>query len=101
MINVVCKGQRYRARQAFRVTCMTAWAAPCTGGTEGLLPAGEVFSIANDPPPGATGVYADPEKYAELELLLVRQEDRNHPKYRGFYLSISLTDIEAHCELLP
>ena len=97
---IVLKGRKFRTRQALKVTCMTAWAAPYTGGSEVLLPRGEVFIVTDDPLPTSTAIYADPLNYEDLETMLVRPEDRAHPKYRGFYLCINLKDIEEHCELL-
>ena len=97
---MVSKGQKYRATQDVRVAYMIAWAAPCASSAEGVLPKGELFTIANDPPSTATAVYADPESYSELEQRFVPQKDRQHPKYNGFYLCIRLTDIQQGCELL-
>lgn len=97
----IARGQRYRAKMDVPVTCMTSWAAPFTGAYERVLPKGEVVSIANDPPPGATAVYADPENYRRLHVTMVPAKDRmRFWIYRGYYLALPLTRIEAEFDLL-
>ena len=53
---------------------MTSWAAPCTGGEDGILPDGEEFVVANDPPEGATAVYCDPVRYDQLHAYFVSKD---------------------------
>lgn len=78
---------------------MTAWSAPYTGGHKALLGVGERFTINNDPPPGATAVYADPVDYRRLHPELVPWRDRiRFLFYRGYYLAVYLDDIAQHCE---
>jgi len=97
----VTRGQRYRARVDVAVTCVTSWAAPFTGGYDRVLPKGEVVSIANDPPPGATAVYADPENYRGLHATMVpRRERLQFWVYRGYYLAVELARLEADFDLL-
>lgn len=92
----VARGQRYRAKVDVTVTAMTSWATPFTGGYTRVLPKGEVVTIANDPPAGATAVYADPENYRRLHGLMVPKRDRlQFWIYRGYYLSIGLAQLEA------
>lgn len=93
-------GQRYRAVHDLEVIAMTHWNAPFTGGHEGVLPAGEIFTIAIDPPESATAAYCDPARYDELHARFVPPEDREHPKYSGYSLSITLSDIRERAEFL-
>jgi hypothetical protein len=80
---------------------MTSWATLFTGGYERVLPRGEVVSIANDPPPGATAVYADPENYRRLHATMVPKRDRlQFWIYRGYYLALPLTRIETDFDLV-
>ena len=92
------KNDRYRTLRDLTITCMTSWRAPFTGGHKCVLPAGEAFVVANDPPPGATAVYCDPVNYSTLESVLVPPEDRTADGYNGYYLCIPIRMILNHCE---
>ena len=97
----VAKGQRYRANVDVPVTCMTSWAAPYTGGYERVFPQGEVLVIANDPPPEATAVCADPVNYRALHATMVPLSDRwRFWVYRGYYLSVSIDRLTRDFDLL-
>jgi hypothetical protein len=97
---MVSKGERYRSRVPLEVIAMTSWAAPFTGGEEGVLPAGEEFVIVDDPPEGATAVYCDPVRYDELHAHFVSAKDRRKKRYTGYYLCIDLRLIAERCERL-
>ncbi len=95
----VARGQRYRAKVDVVVTCMTSWAAPYTGGDERVLPRGEIVTIANDPPPTATAVYADPENYRALHRRMVPLRLRaQFWAYRGYHLALRLDQLETDFE---
>jgi hypothetical protein len=95
----VKKGQRYRAKCDVLVTCMTSWAAPYTGGYKRTFPKGQTLVIANDPPPEATAVYADPINYRSLHSAMVPMRDRlQFWVYRGYYLCITLPQLETEFE---
>ena len=65
------------------------------------LRAGEVFTVSDDPPEGATAVYADPDDYGRLHREFVPLSDRlSFLTYRGFYLCVKLSDIVEGCEPL-
>jgi hypothetical protein len=97
----VAVGQRYRAKVDVRVTCMTSWAAPFTGGYERQLPRGETVTIAQDPPETATAVWADPENYRKLHSQMVPWRDRaQFWVYRGYSLCIRLKQLETDFDLL-
>jgi hypothetical protein len=91
-------GEKYRSNQSLDVGVLTAWAAPATGGGHGVLPAGEIFTIDNNPPPNATAVYCIPVNYEALHSHFVVDSERTDPKYRGYYLSVRLADIADKCE---
>jgi len=96
---MVRKGETWRVVHDLPVTVMTAWAAPFTGGHKAVLGIGEEFVIANDPPQGATAVYADPVGYRRLHRVLVPWRVRiRFLFYRGYYLAIYIDDINKHCE---
>lgn len=98
---MIYKGQRYKSKANIPVIAMTSWAAPFTGGYNRVLPAGETFTVANDPPEGATAVYCDPDNYRRLQSMFIPISDRIwFWMYCGFYLCIPLKEIEEHCEKL-
>lgn len=94
-------GQIYQSTRPLAVTCMTSWAAPCTGGHHAEFPAGEQFKIGYEPPPQATSACADPLNYRKIQKLMVSWKDRWHPLYAGYYLSIPFTEIDSGCRLVP
>ena len=94
-------GQKYIAKEDIEMTCMTTWAAPFTGGYKRVLPAGEEFIIANDPPIQATAVYANPVNYRKLHKKFVQWTDRIRILfYTGYYLSIEIKKIKESCSLV-
>lgn len=96
---MISKGQRYRVTRDVPVTALTSWAAPFTGGYDRVLRAGEVLTILNDPPEGATAVYCEPDDYQRLHREFIPFSDRmRFWSYRGFYLCIRLTDLAEKCE---
>lgn len=95
----VRKGELWQVVSDLPITVMTAWAAPYTGGHKALLKAGERFTINNDPPEGATAVYADPVDYKRLHRELVPRRDRfRFWLYRGYYLAVYLNGLATHCK---
>ena len=98
---MIKQGQTYRADADIKITCMTAWRAPYTGGSTQTLPAGEEFVISNDPPAQATAVYADPVNYEKLHKQFVPWTDRiRFLLYNGYYLCIDLQKIKEQCSLV-
>jgi hypothetical protein len=97
---VLHKDQKYCCSIPLSVTVMTTWEAPFTGGHTGSLPAGEIFSIEDDPVPGATAVCCHPLHYERLQEQLVPEPDRTHPKYSGYYLSVPIQLIMDLCQQL-
>jgi hypothetical protein len=92
---------RCRAKVDVRVTCLTSWASPFTGGYERILPRGEIIRVANDPPRGATAVYAHPEGYRRLHRQMVPLADRaQFWVYRGYHLCIRLSQLETDFEII-
>ncbi len=93
-------GQRYRTLENLEVIAMTHWNTAFTGGHQVVFPAGEVFTVACDPPQGATAASCDPERYEALHEAFIPAEDREHPKYSNYSLSINLADISGKTERL-
>jgi hypothetical protein len=65
-----------------------------------VLPA-ETVLIALDQVPGASAFVCYPEDYDELEKELVPPSVREDVKYSAYYLTISVSDIDAHFDRLP
>ncbi|MCA9285540.1 MAG: hypothetical protein KDA22_10010 [Phycisphaerales bacterium] len=95
---MVHRGEHYRCTVPLPVIAMTRWRAPCTGGERAVLPAGEAFVIANEPPEGATAVYCDPVRYDELHAHFVSARDRRDRRYVGYHLCIEIGAIVESCE---
>lgn len=95
---MVRKGERYRCKAPLEVIAMTSWAAPFTGGADKVLPAGEEFVVASDPPVGATAVCCNPVRYDELHAHFVSAKDRRNKRYSGYYLCIDIGLIDEQCE---
>ncbi len=57
-----------------------------------MIPKGTLL-VADDAVEGAPGFGCTPERYEELERLLVPDSDRLHPKYNGFSFVLDLADI--------
>jgi hypothetical protein len=68
-----------------------------TGGAPTRIPAGTVV-VALDQVAGAAGFIAYPAAYAEMELLLVPQHDRDDAAYRAYYLSFRTDQVGAELE---
>jgi hypothetical protein len=95
------KGDVYEALGDMTVKFMTAWAAPCTGGGEGILKKGERVFIDSDPiEPCPIGSYALAVDYAALEERIVPASDRNAPRYGGFYFSFKTVELVQKFKLV-
>ncbi len=95
------KGDMYEALEDMTVHYMTAWAAPVTGGGDGLLKKGErvvVDQAPSDPKP--IGVYAKAVDYAVLEQRMVPASDRKSPRYGGFYFSFKTVELNRKFRLV-
>ena len=57
--------------------------------------------VAVDQVKGAPGFCCYPEDYEGLELVLVPEVDRTHPRYSGYWLVFREADIGDALEPLP
>ena len=95
------KGDVYEALDDMTVHYMTSWAAPFTGGGEGLLKKGDqvlVDSELNDS--CAIGTYTVAVDYEALEKRFVPAADRSAPKYGGFYFFFKTVDLNQKFKLI-
>ncbi len=95
------KGDVYEAIQDINVHYMTAWAAPYTGGGDGILHAGDRVLVSDDPTyRRPVVVYAKAVDYARLEERMVSESDRSSTKYVGFYFCLSTADLSRNFRLV-
>lgn len=91
------KGERFVTTKPLRVTALTQWRAPITGGHDVELPEGMIVVADHGCLPGAPGFAAVPEDYAEWELRLIPAADlalRDEPRgYSGYHLVFDRKEI--------
>ena len=95
---MLCKGQRYRTLRNLEVGVLTHYRAPFAGGARAILHAGEVFTVALDPPAHTVAASCEPQRYEALQEELVPTEDRIAGNYSGYSLVIEFGGIERDCE---
>lgn len=95
---MIKKGQRFRAKHDIRLHGIIAFNAPYSDGFEGTLRKGDVLTVENDPPKRATGVYAKPDRYAEIEAEHVPERVRRNPDYSDYAFAVSFKMLENDFE---
>ena len=90
--------QRYETLREFDAGCLQSYLAPFTGGSHVTVPAGLVFEIAADVPPGATAANCRPVDYEFYEDVFVDESVRADGRYAGYGLCISLSRIDKDCK---
>lgn len=88
------KGDVYEALNDLRVSYVTDWAAPYSGGGEAIVYKGERI-IVDVRPDGLkpVGVYAKPVNYLKVEERVVPEWERESPKYGGFHFYILTMEL--------
>jgi hypothetical protein len=89
----VRKGDRFVAVEDISTGVLTHWRAPFTGGNDAIVPKGTVLIALDDQKKGRPGFACRPERYEEMENLLVPEEDRTADKYDGYSLVLESADI--------
>jgi hypothetical protein len=93
-------GDVYSPLHDMTVTYMTAWAAPYTGGGDGLLLQGEKVVVSSEPVGDRpVGIYLKPLDYDAVEQRMVPELERTDSTYRGFYLMIETIALINDFEL--
>lgn len=96
-----CRGDLYESKCDQHIEYMTAWAAPFTGGGSAVLLKGERIWLENDPRDDKPlGTYALPVEYDKLEMRMVPQNERDNPKYGGFYFYLKTIDLKENFALI-
>lgn len=84
------KGYLYESIEDQEISYMTAWKAPFTGGGKSIIKKGERIWIKFNPnEENPTSTYALPVDYEKIEERMVPENERNNPKYNGFYFCLS------------
>jgi hypothetical protein len=96
----VAEGDRFRVLEDHALTGLSMWRAPFTGAFDCVLPAGLIL-VASEQQEGATGFGCVPEEYEEGERMLVPEEDRNRPKYAGYYFVLRNAEIGTWFDRVP
>lgn len=99
-LNKVLNGDRFITLHDIKTTGATAWAAPCTGSFECVIPEGTILVAKYDQVKGATGFSCAPENYKEFERIFVPASDRYELKYGGYYFSFLNDDIGSKLKLI-
>ncbi len=84
---------KFIATRDLHATGLTSWGAPYTGSFGCVIPKGTVLIALSEQVSEATGFGVIPERYKELESMLVPESDRAHKKYGGYYFVFSVDDI--------
>jgi hypothetical protein len=95
------KGDVYESAKDQTVTYLTAWSAPFTGSGEAILLKGERVWISSDvTDEKPIGTYALPVERERLEARMVTREDRDNPKYGGFYFFLKTVELNENFNLV-
>jgi hypothetical protein len=95
------KGDLYESLADQQIEYMTAWAAPYTGGGEGLLLKGERIWIHSEPVgEKPLGAYALPVEYEKVEERMVKAAERETEKYGGMYFYFKTVELEKNFRLI-
>lgn len=95
------KGDVYESNTDQTIHYMAAWSAPFTGGGKATLLKGERIWIDKDPSEERSiGSYALPIEYDKLEKRMVSLEDREEPKYNGFYFYFNTVALNSDFTLV-
>ena len=95
------EGDIYEVLEDMDATFLTSWSAPFTGSGTGHIRKGERF-IAKDSPSQEKpiAVYLEAVDYSALEQRLVKEEDRTHEHYSGFYFCFKTADLNQKFRLI-
>ena len=92
-------GERYRARHDVAVRLWVGRGEDALASLEGVLPAGEVLEI-EEQPADSDWIFAQPVRYNELEIALVPPEYRDTPYYGGYGIVVDAASLSADFELI-
>jgi len=79
---------------------LTIFSDPYSGGFECIIPAETVLVVKRDQFHSQSNIDCVPEKYKELEKILVPKKERYDLKYGRYMILISNEDIDSKLELI-
>ncbi|HUK49112.1 MAG TPA: hypothetical protein VLW06_16030 [Terriglobales bacterium] len=91
---------RIRSRNALKVEGVVTFWAPHCERFEGVLPAGEVLQLNYEPDDRVHGLWLEPERYSDLEQMIVPQESRMGRAYAGYAIGCDYDRIDLDFEIL-
>lgn len=95
------QGDVYEAIEDTQVRYLTSWAAPFTGGGDGVLRKGERVFVEHAPisaEPIAANLVA--LNYESIEQRIVPKAEREQSKYRGYYFSLKTVVLNTNFKLV-
>jgi hypothetical protein len=95
------EGDRFRTVTPIPTNALIQWLAPLTSSAACTIPAGTILVAVRDQKAGAVGFGCVPENYEELLPIVVPEQDRNAPKFGGYYFVLSKDDIGRLLTRLP
>lgn len=99
--HLVRRGDRFRTTRDISTHALIGFKAPAhTGGVDCVVPRDTVL-VAVDQTEGASSFPCYPEKYDEMEQVLIPESERAKPMYSSYYLSFPASDIGGSLEPLP
>jgi len=92
-MKLVKKGQKFVIIQDFSTSVSTTWAKPCTGSEDCIIPKGTIVVAISDQLEGYPGFGVRPEKYKEIESLVVPRTTLDDKYYTSYYFVFNKSDF--------
>ena len=89
-----------RARKDLHVEGVITYSGPVSRHFDAVLRAGEILELEYEPADSVHGVWLVPQRYAELEQILVPEKIRHEIGYRGYALGCPLDRVADSYDLL-
>ena len=93
-------GDEYEALEDIGLFITTHWRTAFTGGVHSVVKKGTRVAVIYPLAEGAVGVATGPVDYDRLELELIPEADRRHPKYDGYSISIKVLTLHQQFRLV-
>ncbi|WP_431122267.1 macro domain-containing protein [Flagellimonas flava] len=88
-------GEVFQAKKDVKITYLTHFMAPYTGGAKANIFENERVIVSKPLNPKPKGYYCYPINAYEIEKRIIPKSDRNNPKYNGFSLSIDTKSLNT------
>ena len=94
------KDSLLRARTDLRIEGVVTYDGPASRHFEGVLPAGEILRLDYEPAESVDGLWVVPERYTELERLLIPAQMQTERGYSGYAVYCPCDKIGACFEVV-